>query len=75
MTRTTPELATPLQTYHHTNGFGVHHARLHCSSSLESGFEPASLWPWVRTLPPALAEGCEFAFLFEKESNAPFAEF
>ncbi|GBL91242.1 hypothetical protein AVEN_195128-1 [Araneus ventricosus] len=57
MTRTTSELAPLFKLPHHTNGgtfdidgFNVHQARLHCGSSVESGFEPGTLRPQSRDL-------------------------
>ncbi|GBO11417.1 hypothetical protein AVEN_137653-1 [Araneus ventricosus] len=52
MTRTAPELAPLSKLPHHINGrtfgqdgFNVHQSRLPSDSSVESGFEPATLWP------------------------------
>ncbi|GBL84258.1 hypothetical protein AVEN_118646-1 [Araneus ventricosus] len=60
MTRATPELAPPLQTStpHQREAFGpptydlMATGPIHDESSLESGFEPGTLWaPKAETLP------------------------
>ncbi|GBM48786.1 hypothetical protein AVEN_175706-1 [Araneus ventricosus] len=52
MTKTTPELALP-KLPHHTSTrtvdrrcqISVHQVHMHSGSSVESGFEPGTLWP------------------------------